>query len=57
MTKQGLSQWQKTLRIDGLVQERRSSIVNALELRLFCTNLSICNVFSHILAETLQGDV
>ena len=28
-------------RIDGLVQERRNSIANALELRLSCTNLSI----------------
>ena len=27
--------------IDGLVQERRNSIVNALELRLSCTNPSI----------------
>ena len=57
MTKQGLSQWQKMLRMDGLVQERRCSIINALELRLICTNLSICNDFSQILAETLQGDV
>ena len=29
------------LNTDGLVQERRNSIVNALELRLSCTNLSI----------------
>ena len=27
--------------IDGLVQERRNSIANALELRLSCTNSSI----------------
>ena len=27
--------------IDGLVQERRNSIVSALELRLSCTNPSI----------------
>ena len=27
--------------IDRLVQERRNSIANALELRLSCTNLSI----------------
>ena len=26
--------------IDGLVQERRNSIANALELRLYCTNPS-----------------
>ena len=29
---------------DGLVQERRNSIANALELRLSCTNPSICVV-------------
>ena len=28
--------------VDGLVQERRNSIANALELRLSCTNSSIC---------------
>ena len=28
--------------IDGLVQERRNSIANTLELRLSCTNPSIC---------------
>ena len=28
--------------IDGLVQERRNSIANALELRLSCTDPSIC---------------
>ena len=28
------------LKIDGLVQERRNSIANALELRLSCTNPS-----------------
>ena len=28
--------------IDGLMQERRNSIANALELRLSCTNPSIC---------------
>ena len=30
--------------IDGLMQERRNSIANALELHLSCTNLSICSV-------------
>ena len=30
--------------IDGLVQERRNSIANALELRLSCTNPSICGI-------------
>ena len=34
------------IHIDGLVQERRNSIANARELRLSCTNPSICwNVF------------
>ena len=32
------------LHLDGLVQERCNSIANALELRLSCTNPSICNV-------------
>ena len=31
-------------RIDGLVQERRNSIANALELRFSCTNPSVWNV-------------
>ena len=30
------------IHIDGLVQERRNSIANALELRLSYTNPSIC---------------
>ena len=32
--------------IGGLVQERRNSIANALELRLSCTNQSIWNKLS-----------
>ena len=36
-----LSHW-CTLHINGLVKERRNSIANALELRLSCTNPSIC---------------
>ena len=28
--------------VNGLVQERRNSIANALELRLSCTNPSMC---------------
>ena len=32
--------------IDGLVQERRNSIANAIELRLSCTNPSIFAPFS-----------
>ena len=36
--------------IDGLVQERRNSIANALELRLSCTNPSISSsTLSHVL--------
>ena len=31
----------KNFDIDGLVQDRRNSIANALELRLSCTNPSI----------------
>ena len=31
-----------TEQIDGLMQERRNSIADALELRLFCTNPSKC---------------
>ena len=30
--------------LDGLVQERRNSIANALELRLFCTDPSNCDI-------------
>ena len=37
------------LHIDGLVQEKRNSIANALELRLSCTNSLICNSFSDLL--------
>ena len=33
--------WKDSLYIDGLVQERRNSIANALELCLSCTNPSI----------------
>ena len=33
--------------IDGLVQERRNSIANALELCLSCTNLSIWGMYVH----------
>ena len=31
-----------TAHIDGLVQERRNTIANALQLRLSCTNPSVC---------------
>ena len=32
--------------IDGLVQERRNSIADAMELRLSCTNPSMCDTNS-----------
>ena len=32
--------------MDGLVQKRRNSIANTLELRLSCTNPSICEKLS-----------
>ena len=48
-------------KIDGFVQERRNSIANALELRLFCTNPSRWYVFDvgHIKQNniTLDGNV
>ena len=34
---------QSKVRVDGLVQERRNSSALAMELRLSCTNPSICN--------------
>ena len=36
---------QEAENISGLMQERRNSIVNALELRLFCTNPWISSEF------------
>ena len=45
---QSLYQGQHRRRIcdhgDGLVQDRRNSSVLAMELRLFCTNLSMCRI-------------
>ena len=41
-TNAGANQKSNNLHIEGLVQERRKSIANALELRLSCTNPSIC---------------
>ena len=38
-----------------LVQERRNSIANALELRLSCTNPSICVV--HYMNPSVDNDV
>ena len=41
--------------IDGLVQERRNSIANALELRLSCTNLSIYASVNWIIIGSCNG--
>ena len=41
---------------DGLVHERRNSIANALELRLSCTNPSICIAYLiHSIISTVLG--
>ena len=37
--------------LDGLVQERPNSIVNALELRLSCTNPSLYTVYSSAIGQ------
>ena len=39
--------------IDGLVQERRISFANALQLRLSCTNPSICADHFNVLSMTV----
>ena len=52
----GLSQWEKTLHINGLMQERRNFIANALELRFSCTKPSIY-VFSLSLDKTCPQDL
>ena len=39
--------------IDGLMQERRNSIANALELCLSCTNPSTCDVSA---VSTMKGN-
>ena len=39
--------WFSILYFDGLVQQRRNSIANALELRLSCTNPSICGIWCY----------
>ena len=36
--------------LNGLVQKRRNSIANALELRLSCTNPSTWTLYSHLIA-------
>ena len=41
--------------IDGLVQERRNSIANALELRLSCTNRSIWMMMKTTVATSAKG--
>ena len=45
------SQW---LHIDGLVQERRNSSALAMELRLYCTNPSTCDMASQITCSQLD---
>ena len=45
--KQHWSDWGRT-QIDGLVQRRRNSIANALELRLSCTYQSISYIYIYI---------
>ena len=44
----------KKKNIDGLVQGRRNSIANALELRLSCTNPSIC--YYNFVISAVPGD-
>ena len=51
-----LTHWE--LHIDGLMEERRNSIANALELRLSCTNPSIwCKEWPtyHVSASMMPG--
>ena len=53
--------WVYNVYIDGLVQERRASTANALELRLSCTNPSICYWsilvdFTNIIQVLLDGN-
>ena len=43
----GLSPWEKTLHIDGSVQERHNSSASAMELRLSCTKPARYNISSH----------
>ena len=44
--------------IDGLVQERRNSSANALELRLFCTNPSTCpDIMDNDSTMTFNGEI
>ena len=44
------------LHIDGLVQERRNSSANALELRLSCTDPSICETVLHVLTIAISSE-
>ena len=46
-----------TCNIYGLVQERRNSIANALELRLSCTNPTISNEACRFTAMALAAPV
>ena len=48
---EAISSWdidQTAWYINGLMQKRRNSIANALELRLFCIKSLICGVSSEI---------
>ena len=45
-SEEGISQWKKTLHIDGLVQERRDSSALVKELRFPSINPLLCNSFS-----------
>ena len=42
------------IHINGLVQERRNSIANALELGLSCINPSICSLDSGLVPDKWQ---
>ena len=41
--------------LDGLVQERRNSIANALELRLFCTKPSIWSASGYAITDNQRN--
>ena len=42
--------------LDGLVQERRNSIANTLELRLSCTNPSYCDKQNTLMGQCERDD-
>ena len=43
--------------VDELVRERRNSIANAVDLRLSCTNPSICALLSPLSTRSLRSDL